>query len=76
MAALTRLVGLREDALEQVMQKNGFDEKQIRMKKELAYGFVSHFHLERHEALIQWIEEQQSVNPFLPFSDLWCELCR
>lgn len=64
MAALTRIVGLREDALEQVMQKNGFDEKQIRMKKELAYGFVSHLHLERHEALIQWIEEQQLLTPF------------
>ena len=64
MAALTRIVSLREDALEQVMQKNGFDEKQIRTKKELAYGFVSHFHLERHDALIQWIEEQQLLTPF------------
>ncbi|HEY9190650.1 MAG TPA: invasion protein CiaB [Sulfurovum sp.] len=64
MAALTRIVGLREDALEQVMQKNGFDEKQIRTKKELAYGFVSHFHLERHDALIQWIEERQLLTPF------------
>lgn len=64
MAAVTRIVGLREDALEQVLQKNGFDEKQIRMKKELAYGFVSHFHLERHEALIQWIEERNLLTPF------------
>ena len=41
MAALTRVVNLREDALEQVLEKNGFDEKEIAMKKELAYGFVS-----------------------------------
>ncbi|WP_309500085.1 invasion protein CiaB [Sulfurovum sp.] len=64
MAGLTRLIGLREDALEQVMQKNGFNTKQIRMKKELAYGFVSHFYLERHDALTKWIEEQQILTPF------------
>ena len=29
MAALTRLVNLREDALEQVMQREGFDEERI-----------------------------------------------
>ncbi|MDQ7085469.1 MAG: invasion protein CiaB [Sulfurovum sp.] len=64
MAGLTRLVGLREDALEQVMQKNGFDARKIEMKKEVAYGFVSHFHLERHEELIQWIEQEQLLTPF------------
>ncbi|MDQ7046673.1 MAG: invasion protein CiaB [Sulfurovum sp.] len=64
MAGLTRLVSLREDALEQVMKKNGFDEKKIQMKKEVAYGFVSHFHTERHEDLIQWIEKKQLLTPF------------
>lgn len=64
MAGLTRLVSLREDALEQVMQKNGFDERKIQMKKEVAYGFVSFFHTERHEALLQWIEEKQLLTPF------------
>ena len=64
MAGLTRLVGLREDALEQVMKKNGFDEKKIQKKKEVAYGFVNDFHTQRHEALLQWIEEEQLLTPF------------
>jgi len=64
MAALTRIVNLREDALEQVMQKEGLDEQQIRLKKELAYGFVSMMHITRHESLIGWIEEQKLLTPF------------
>lgn len=64
MAGLTRLVSLREDALEQVMKKNGFDEKKIQKKKEVAYGFVNDFHTQRHEALLQWIEEKQLLTPF------------
>ncbi|HIQ28144.1 MAG TPA: invasion protein, partial [Sulfurovum sp.] len=63
MAGLTRLVGLREDALEQVMQKNGFDKKKIQKKKEVAYGFVNDFHTQRHESLLQWIEEEQLLTP-------------
>ncbi len=64
MAALTRIVNLREDALEQVMQKLGIDEAQIRLKKELAYGFVSMMHIARHESLIGWIEQQKLLTPF------------
>ena len=64
MAGLTRLVSLREDALEQVMKKNGFDEKKIQKKKEVAYGFVNDFHTQRHESLIQWIEQEQLLTPF------------
>ena len=64
MAALTRLVSLREDALEQVMKKHGFDEQKIQKKKEVAYGFVYDFHIQRHEALIQWIEQKKLLTPF------------
>ena len=64
MAGLTRLVSLREDALEQVMKKNGFDEKKIQKKKEVAYGFVHDFHTQRHESFIQWIEHEQLLTPF------------
>lgn len=64
MAGLTRLVSLREDALEQVMKKNGFDEKKIQKKKEVAFGFVNDFHTQRHEALLQWIEQEQLLTPF------------
>ena len=64
MAALTRIVNLREDALEQVLQKAGVDEEGIRLKKELAYGFVSMLHIARHESLIGWIERQKLLTPF------------
>jgi len=64
MAALTRIVNLREDALEQVLQKEGADEERIRLKKELAYGFVSMLHIARHESFIGWIEQQKLLTPF------------
>ena len=64
MAALVRLVNLREDALEQVMKKAGFDEERIIAAKEEAYFFVSAFHLERFESLIAWIEEKELLTPF------------
>ncbi|ADV47192.1 invasion antigen B [Nitratifractor salsuginis DSM 16511] len=64
MAALTRLVNLREDALEQVMKQEGFSAEEIIAAKEKAYFFVADFHLERFESLIVWIEEQGLLTPF------------
>ena len=64
MAALTRIVNLREDALEQVLSKLELTDEEIRVKKELAYGFVSMMHITRHESLIGWIEEQKLLTPF------------
>ena len=64
MAALTRIVNLREDALEQVLQKAGLNEEEIIAKKEEAYLFTGRLHLERHSRLISWIEEQQLLDPF------------
>lgn len=64
MAALTRMVNLREDALEQVLEKLGLSDEEIRVKKELAYGFVSMMHITRHESLIGWIEKQKLLTPF------------
>ena len=64
MAALTRIIGLREDALEQVLQKAGLNEEEVIEKKEKAYLFVSSFHLERHAALIAWIEENELLDRF------------
>ena len=64
MAALTRFVNLREDALEQVLEKNGCTKEEIAMKKELAYGFASTMHITRHEAFISWVEEHQLLTPF------------
>ncbi|CAA6816085.1 MAG: Campylobacter invasion antigen B (CiaB) [uncultured Sulfurovum sp.] len=64
MAALTRMVNLREDALEQVFQKEGFNQEQIIAKKELAYVFVKVMHLNRHEYLIAWIKSENLLSPF------------
>lgn len=64
MAALTRIVNLREDALEQILEKQGLDPKEIAMKKELAYGFASTMHITRHESLISWLEEKKLLTPF------------
>ena len=64
MAALTRIVNLREDALEQVLEKNGCTKEEIAMKKELAYGFVSTMHIARHESFISWVEEHKLLTPF------------
>ena len=64
MAALTRIVNLREDALEQVLEKNGSSKEEIAMKKELAYGFTSTMHITRHETFISWVEEHKLLTPF------------
>ncbi len=64
MAALTRIVSLREDALEQVLQKIGLKEDEIIIKKEAAYLFVSRLYLVRHTSLLSWIEEHQLLNTF------------
>ena len=64
MASLTRLVNLREDALEQVLQKEGFSEEEIIVKKEEAYQFVKEMHLTRHEYLIAWIKSENLLTPF------------
>jgi len=64
MAALTRVVNLREDALEQVLQKEGLSEDEIISKKEEAYLFVKDMHLLRHEYLIAWIKCEKLLTPF------------
>ncbi len=64
MALLIRIINLREDALEQVLQKADFSEEEIILKKEKAYLFVSNFHLTRHSSLISWINENNLLNPF------------
>ncbi|HFS82730.1 MAG TPA: invasion protein, partial [Epsilonproteobacteria bacterium] len=64
MAALTRIVNLREDALEQVLQKRGLSDDEVIANREEAYLFVSRFHRARHKALLSWIEEHQLLDPF------------
>jgi hypothetical protein len=64
MATLTRLINLREDALEQVLKKEGLSEDEIIAKKEEAYLFVKDMHLLRHEYLIAWIKSENLLTPF------------
>lgn len=64
MAAITRLVSLREDALLQRLKKAGFSEEEIIEKKEQAYLRVADFYLKRHQALIDEIEEAKLLSPF------------
>ncbi len=64
MAGLTRLVNLREDALEQVLEKEGFSQEEIIEKKERAYLFVKEMHLMRHEYFIAWIKSENLLTPF------------
>jgi len=64
MAALTRIVNLREDALEQVLSKAHFTEDEIIEKKEHAYQFVQNIHMQRHEALNSWVEAERLLTPF------------
>ena len=64
MASLTRIINLREDALEQVLEKNGCSKEEIIVKKELAYGFASTLHITRHESFIGWVEEKKLLTPF------------
>ena len=64
MASLNRIVGLREDSLEQVLKKSGFTKDEIIEKKEIAYLFVSEFYLKRFEDFIEWIEKESLLNDF------------
>jgi hypothetical protein len=63
-AALTRLVNLREDALREVLKKEGFSEDEIIEKVEQAYLFTKKMHLSRHEYLIAWIKAENLLTPF------------
>ncbi|CAA6811467.1 MAG: Campylobacter invasion antigen B (CiaB) [uncultured Sulfurovum sp.] len=64
MAALTRVVNLREDVLVEVLVKSGLSKEECNVKKELAYGFVSTMHINRHESFINWVEAEGLLTPF------------
>ncbi|MGM0532920.1 MAG: invasion protein CiaB [Campylobacterota bacterium] len=64
MALLTRIINLREDSLDQVLKKSGFDKDEMIEKKEIMYNEVAAIHLQKHEDLIAWIEKNGLLTPF------------
>ena len=64
MAAVSRLVSLRDDSLYQSLKKAGFNEDEIIEKKEEAYLWVAGFHLKVHHDLIEKIEKEKLLTPF------------
>jgi hypothetical protein len=64
MSAITRLVSLRDDSLTQAFKKAEFSEDEIIDKKEEAYIWVSTFHINMHQELIDQIEKQKLLTPF------------
>ncbi len=64
MAAISRLVSLRDDSLSQSLKKAGFNEDKIIQKREEAYLWVADFHLKVHQNLIAEIEKKELLTPF------------
>ncbi len=64
LAAATRLVDLREDALTQAIRAAGGDEAKVQRAKEMGYDWVSAFYMEEHEALLHDIEKNELLTPF------------
>lgn len=64
LAAITRLVALRDDSLVQLLKKHGRNDSEIERSKELAYQWVSSWYNERQENLVASIEEQDLLTPF------------
>ena len=63
-AALTRLINLRDEQLVQALQKEGKDEVFITHAKEIAYLWVKEFYLKSHAELIAHIEKEWLFSPF------------
>jgi len=64
LAALHRIVNLREDSLDEVLKKLGLEEESIIYKKEQAYLFVSRFHISEFEKFIIWMRDKKLLNDF------------
>ena len=63
-ASLTYLISLREDSIEQLLKKQGFEQDKIDSKLESAYKFNSQRYLNLFENLITFIEEKGLLTPF------------
>ncbi|NLC27258.1 MAG: invasion protein CiaB [Campylobacteraceae bacterium] len=64
LAVLNRLVGLREDSLVQALEANKKTPKEIAKIKHKMYESVKSIYLDRHLALLDYIDEHQLLTPF------------
>jgi hypothetical protein len=65
MAAISRLVSLRDDSLVQVLKKNGVSEEStLDLAKDKAYAWVSRYYMERQAAMIEDICRRDLLTPF------------
>lgn len=63
-AALTRLINLRDDQLVQALEKEGKDTVFITQAKEKAYLWVKEFYLKSHAELIAQVDKEWLFSPF------------
>lgn len=64
LAAINRIVNLREDLLVRVMKDAGFNEEDIIKAKEEAYIWISNFYIKRFENILLNIEKENLLTPF------------
>ncbi|WP_331774545.1 invasion protein CiaB [Sulfurospirillum sp. 1612] len=64
LALLSRLISLRDEQLNQVLQQQDITKKARDTKRALAYLWTKNFHMKRHEKLLEVIEDEQLFNPF------------
>lgn len=64
LAAISRLVSLRDEQLVQALNKEEFSVKEIEQKRRIAYLWVKNFHLVRHEELLAIIKNENLLNSF------------
>ncbi len=63
-AALSRLINLRDEQMVQALQKEGKDDVFITQAKEKAYLWVKDFYIKRHKELVEHIEKEWLFSPF------------
>jgi len=63
-AALTRLINLRDEQMVQALEKEGKDAVFISQAKEIAYLWVKEFYLKAHGELLMQVDKEWLFSPF------------
>jgi len=64
LALITRIVGLRDDSLVQVLKQLDFNDEQITKLQEKAYQFAKDYWLDIHKSRIEFISSNNLLTPF------------